>query len=277
MTRMTYNTHMSSPSARRPLESFNAERPISETADFVIATEYRVGRYGLQISRDGYGSRGTGGKLIHLVRVAVISEIKDGYNWQTYCLQSARTSRWNTRDQAAAARDKQIASHGQPWHSCRQPKVGDLLWIAPQCVDQNARGTGAFEADEAGTSAIDCNNCLTRIFGETVEPRAKVEAREKAERAAAKAKNMPPVCFHCGDKRPRTKATEAGEKLLCGTCKDLYETIWFVETTGYTCQYHADYADAGETAHNTNMKAAALVESARDYDYLSKREGKYAR
>jgi hypothetical protein len=185
-------------------------------------------------------------------------------------------------DEARKARiERQLAGHGFPvGHYCRQPQVGDIVWAHPQCVDQNAVGKGAFEPSVADTNVIDCSNCLVRIFGETVEPRAKIEAREKAERAAVKAKNPPPVCFHCGDARPRTKATEAGEKLPCGFCKEQFETIFSVETTGYehldTARYLGDKL-AADATWDANLKAAAIAAETRAIETLDRREGRYAR
>ena len=264
---------MQTSSTRRPLADFNTSRDTTETSDFVLTSEYRVGRYGLQISRDGYGSRGNGGQLLHLVRVAFISEIKAGYDWRLACTQSI-TARDPERRAALVA--KQIADHGKPWHHCRQPRVGDIVWAHPQCVDANAVGKGAYTPDQADTDAISCSNCLVRIFGETVEPRAKVEARAKAERAAAKAKNPPPTCFHCGDVRPRTKATEAGEILPCGRCKEDFETIFWVETTGAYCQYHAECL-AADPSREQGLLALGLEEENKAYDDLVRREGRYAR
>jgi hypothetical protein len=50
------------------------------------------------------------------------------------------------------------------------------------------------------------------------------EERELQARREAKAARGPaPTCPHCGDKRPRTKATDRGERLLCSICKYLTE------------------------------------------------------
>lgn len=272
---------MSSPSTtRRPLADFNVSRDTTETSDFVLTSEYRVGRYGLRVSRDGYGSRGNGGQLLHLVRVAFISEIKPGYDWRQACADTVRQVRGETAESYQARVAKQIATHGQSpypgYHYCRQPKVGDIVWAHPQCVDTNAVGKGAYEPSIADTNLIDCSNCLVRIFGETVEPRAKIEARAKAERAAAKAKNPPPVCFHCGDARPRTKATEAGEQLPCGYCKEQFEIIFWVETTGAYCKYHAEVF-AANPSEKQHLLAVGLEEENKAYDTLIRREGKYCR
>ena len=272
---MTYNALVTAP--RRTLADLNASfRSSSETSDFVLTTEYRVGRYGLRVSRDGYGSRGVGGKLRHLMVATVITEIKPDYNWQPYCAEMVSGYR-GTPEQRQERRERQIASHGTYSHYCRQPKVGEVVYARQQCVDQNAVGKGAYEPSDADTNVIDCNNCAVRVFGEVPQPRAKVEAAAREARAAVKAKNPPPVCFHCGDRRPKTRATDAGEKLLCSSCKDSYETIWFVETTGYTCQYHADMADARDSAHTATMLARALADQTREYDELLRREGRYAR
>ena len=171
---MTYNALVTAP--RRTLADLNASfRSSSETSDFVLTTEYRVGRYGLRVSRDGYGSRGVGGKLRHLVGVTVITEIKADYNWQPYCAEMVSGYR-GTPEQRQERRERQVANHGTYSHHCRQPKVGDIVYARQQCVDQNAVGKGAYEPSDADTDAIGCSNCLVRIFGETVEPRAKVEA-----------------------------------------------------------------------------------------------------
>jgi hypothetical protein len=266
---------MSSPSTRRPLADFNVSREVTSTSDFVLTSEYRVGRYGLRVSRDGYGSRGNGGNLLHLVRVAFISEIKADYDWRQACGDNI-TARDPERRAALVAKAHADHEAKLPWHYCRQPKVGDIVWAHPQCVDTNAVGKGAYEPSIADTNVIDCSNCLVRIFGETVEPRAKVEARAKAERAAAKAKNPPPVCFHCGDARPRTKATEAGEQLPCGRCKEDFETIFWVETTGAYCQYHAETFKSDPDNKQHILKLGIEHEN-QAYDSLVRREGKYRR
>src|SRR4029453_3183391 len=215
-------------------DTFRASR---ETSDFVLTVEYRVGRYGLQISRDGRRSRGQGGKLLHLMVATVIAAIKPDYDWRPYCAESAYVGRTAPRAQAQMARDRQIADHGTHGHRCRQPKVGDVLVARQVCVDRNAVGLGAYDPSQADPAAIDCNNCARRQFGENPELRARVEAAAKLERAAAKAADPTPTCFWCGDRRPRTTATAKGEVLPCSTCKEDMETIWWVETTGVSCKY----------------------------------------
>jgi hypothetical protein len=225
--------------ARRTLADLNETfRSTTETSDFEITIEYRVGRYALRISRDGYGSRGNGGKLLHLVIAHVITAIKPDYNWQAYCGEVVTRGRSET---------------------------------AERYVEQNARGVGAFESDgdhALDTVAINCNNCSARIFGETPEPRAKVEAREREARAAVKAANPPPTCPHCGDRRPRTKQT-ALEAVLCSNCLELVKTIAEHET-GEFWQYckPEERAEPWRVQRSIEMLDEAMTR-------FERREGKY--
>jgi hypothetical protein len=242
-------------------------RSSHENSDFVLVTEYRVGRYGLRISRDGYSSRGLGGKLKHLVVATVIREIKPDYNWRAYCADQVSRGRNESSEKYEARKTRQVESHGQHGHFCRQPQVGDVVGCRQVCVGQNAIGRGAFDGEIADTTLINCSNCLVRFFHEEVEPRAKVEAREKAERAAAKAKNPPPTCPHCGDVRPRTKATERGERPLCSWCKDATDRV-------------ATYTKSAETGlsqfgFEMNRDRAIQLRDEAQAE-LDRREGKYA-
>jgi hypothetical protein len=262
--------------SRRSLAALNVDfRSTRETSDFVIDVEYRVGKYGLRISRDGYNSRGFGGKLRHVVIVHAIREIKPDYNWQSYCRESCNRGRNEPQDKYDLRLSRHLSDHmaGHPWHFCRQPKVGDVIACRQVCVDQNAVGRGAFDATGPAaldTNAVDCNNCAVRFFHETPEPRAKIEAVEKAARAEERArKPAPPTCPHCGDRRQRTKATDRGERVMCSTCKDLADRASRYSKTAETGQdeYGIDWSNRRD--HARRLADEAQTE-------LDRREGRYA-
>jgi hypothetical protein len=264
--------------SRPTLAELNEDfRSTSETSDFDTLTEYRVGKWGVRWSRDGYGSRGTGGDKLHVSVVTVITRVKPDYDWRTYCAESASIAPWLTREQREQRLAQQVESHGKYNHYCRQPKVGDVINVKPVCRFENVRGTGAWTPEEADTDRVDCLNCRRSFFHEEVDG---VEERRK-ERAAVEsrkaAKPLPARCFWCGDIRPKTKATQAGEKLPCSRCKENFETIYWVETTGYSNSYFAEMADGREAAHDARMRAMALDDETKAYESLERREGKYLR
>ena len=244
-------------------------RSSREDSNFVIDVEYRVGKYGLRIARTGYASRGFGGKLRHLVVAHVIREVKPGYNWQAFCGEQVRRREAESIERYEARKAKQIESHGKHGHYCQQPKAGEVIACRQVCVDQNAVGRGAFDGSDVDTSAIDCSNCAVRFFHETVVPRAKTDAIAKVLRAEAKRANPPPTCPHCGDIRPRTKATERGERPLCSTCNDLKN-----DQTRYA--YAAIHGkDARDGYEIDKGRAAQLRDEAKAK--LDRREGRYSR
>ena len=262
--------------ARKTLTELNEGfRREGATSDFETMTEYRVGKWGVAYSRDGYNGRGQGGDKTHVSVVTVITAIHNDYDWQAYCASSIHVPTRATPEQFADRRAKQIAEHGKPWHRCQQPKVGDVMTVHPVCRFENVRGTAAWTPEVADTDAVTCFNCRRSFFHEEVdgvEERRVVRAGVEERKAA---KPQPARCFWCGDIRPRTKATAAGEQLPCSRCKEDFETIWWVETTGYTCQYHADMEDAREQEHSARMKANAITDEERAYEALEQREGKY--
>lgn len=266
--------------ARRSLAELNLT--FASTAyegDFDTLTEYRVGKWGLAWSRDGYNGRGQGGDHLHLSVVTSITFIHPGYDWRPFCAASAYLGYGNA-EQQQARRDRQVAGHGSFNHHCNQPKVGDVIRIRPVCRDENVRGTFAWDANIADTNLVDCINCRRGFFGEQVDV-VTVKADRKAEVEARKAaKPLPTRCFHCGDIRPATKATKAGEQLPCSSCKEYFETIYAVETTGYQYLYTAkDLADelAADPTWDANLKAAAIAAETYAADRLERLEGKYFR
>lgn len=229
--------------ARRSLAELNEGfASSSSTADFDLLTDYRVGKWGLAISRDGYQARGQGGEHRHLSIVTTIAAIHPDYNWRPYCAETVSRGRYETAEQHQANVARQLASHGAAFgHYCRQPKVGDIVAVRPVCRFENVRGTGAFTAEQADTAIVDCINCRRGFFGEQVDVVAVQADRRAAVEARKAAKPQPARCFVCGEVRPQTKATLAGEQLPCSYCKESLEKIWWVETTGYSCQYFAEF------------------------------------
>jgi hypothetical protein len=259
--------------ARRPLADLNASfRTTGSSEDFETVTEYRVGRWGLAYGRDGFGVSSQGGEKLHLSVVTAITAIHDGYNWQPYCVAS-NARRFQTAEQVARDAAQAIANHGKPWHHCSQPKVGDVLYVSPVCRDNNVRGKAAFTPEIADTDVISCTNCLRHFFGETIDV-VRIKAEEKAAIAARKAaKPLPARCFHCGQIRPQTKATLAGEKLPCSSCEDDLETIFWVETTGCYCDYHAEVL--AESPERTDLVTLGIEKENQAYESLVRHEGKY--
>lgn len=245
-------------------ESF---RTAGSRPDFEVVTEYRVGKWGLAYSRDGFNGRGQGGDKLHLSVATVITEIHPDYCWQTYCAASVRGGAWDTAEQIAARRAHQIAEHGCYGHYCEQPKVGDVIAVRPVCRFENVRGTGAWSAELADTDAINCLNCRSGFFGEQVDGVAERRAvREQVESRKA-ARPLPARCMVCGETRPQTAATRKGEILPCSWCKEDLETIYWVETTGYSCKYFAECGDA-------RLLEMSLAKETEAYDNLVRREAR---
>jgi hypothetical protein len=261
---------LTSSPARRSLADLNVGFVrTGATADFDTLTEYRVGKWGLAWSRDGYGARGLGGDHLHLSVVTVITAIHPDYDWRPYCAASAYLG-YGTEQQKAARRDRQVAGHGSYNHHCNQPKVGDAIAIRPVCRDQNVRGTFVFDGATADTNLVDCINCRRNFFGEQVDVVAVKADRTAAVEARKAAKPLPTRCFHCGDLRPKTKATADGEQLPCSNCRENFETIWWVETTGFSCQY---FAESG-AAH---LREAGLADETAACERLERVEEKWFR
>lgn len=260
--------------ARATLAELNAARSLpraSITVDFDLTTALQVGRWGLAYSRDGYNGRGQGGDKLHVSAVTTITAIHPDYDWRPYCASSAYVG-YGTPAQQQQRREKQVAGHGTYNHHCNQPKVGDVVRVEPLCRFENVRGTAAFTADQADTNLVTCANCAAAVFGEDKATIA-AEQREAAKAAVAArkaAKPLPARCFHCGDIRPQTKATKAGEQLPCSNCKDNLETIWWVETTGYSNSYFAEFP----APHLLDL---ALRDETEAYNRLERVEGKYRR
>jgi hypothetical protein len=267
--------------ARKTLAELNEGfRSTGETSDFETATEYRVGKWGVAWSRDGYNGRGSGGDKLHLSVVTYITRVKEGYDWQSYCAASAYVSRGWTTEQVAKARAKQVAEHGvvPAWsHRCHQPKVGDVHRVNPVCRFENVRGTAAWTPELADTDVVNCFNCRRQFFHETVDgvEERRVERAGVEERKAAKP--QPARCFWCGDVRPHTAKTKAGEQLPCSRCKEDFETIWWVETTGYSNSYFAEMADQREPAHDRNMRELGIKDENDACERLERFEGRYFR
>lgn len=267
--------------ARASLAELNATRGLprtSETRDFSLSTALQVGRWGVAVSRDGYRGQGQGGDKLHVSAVTTIVAIKPDYNWQAYCLEGTYAPRFWSADKRASARAKQLADHAAvaagtlpAWsHRCPQPKVGDVVRVDPLCRYTNVRGTAAFTAELADTDVVSCANCASVVFG---EDKATVAAEQRAAEAAAKAerkaaKPLPARCFWCGDRRPQTKATLAGEQLPCSYCKEQFETIFWVETTGYSNAYFAEFP-------KPHLLELGLADETAAYDTLERREGKF--
>ena len=265
---------------RKTLAQYNEGfRSYGETTDFSTMTEYRVGKWGVAYSRDGYASRGSGGDKTHMSVVTVITAIHPDYDWQSYCAATVRVGSWVTREQAEKRRAAQVASHGNYGHYCQQPKVGDVVTVRPVCRFENVRGTGAWTPDEADTAAVTCFNCRTGFFGEEVDGVAERRAEREAVESRKAAKPKPARCFWCGDIRPRTKATAAGEQLPCSTCKDDFTTIWWVETTGYSNDFTVSLSHNSSYGPEDRARWAAMAikDETDAYDRLERREGKYFR
>ena len=264
-------TVTTSTEGRKTLAQYNEGfRSYGETTDFSTMTEYRVGKWGVAWSRDGYASRGGGGDKTHMSVVTVITEVKPDYDWQSYCASSVRVGSWVTREQAEKRRAAQVASHGSYGHYCQQPKVGDVVGVRPVCRFENVRGTGAWTAEQADTDVVSCLNCRRDFFKEAVDG---VEERRKEREAVESrkaARPKPARCFWCGDVRPHTKATKAGEQLPCSGCKEAFETIWWVETTGYSNSYFAEFP-------KPHLAEMAITDENQAYDRLERVEGKYFR
>jgi len=265
--------------ARKTLADYNEGfRSYGETSDFETVREYRVGKWGVRWARDGYGSRGVGGDKRHVCVVTVVTAIKPDYNWQAYCAASTYGGSWLTREQMQKRREAQVASHGQYNHHCQQPKVGDVIQVNPVCRHNNVVGKGAWTPEELDTDAVDCLNCRREFFNEQVDG---VEERRKEREAVEErksAKPKPARCFWCGDIRPHTKATRAGEQLPCSTCKDDFTTIYNVETTGF--EHDVSYLhdelerDAMWKARLLHQGRAAETQAC---ERLERREGMYFR
>ncbi len=239
------------------------------TSDFDTRTEYRVGKWGLAWSRDGFASGGLGGDHLHLSVVTVITAIHPDYDWRPYCAASAYLGYGNA-EQKAARRDRQVAGHGSYNHRCNQPKVGDAISVRPVCRDNNVRGTFVFDGATADTDVVDCINCRRGFFGEQVDVVAVKADRAAASEAKKASRPLPTRCFHCGDIRPKTKATAAGEQLPCSNCKDNFETIWWVETTGYSCSYFAEFP-------KPHLLELGLADETAACERLERVEGKWFR
>lgn len=264
--------------ARSTLAELNQNfRREDSTPDFETVTEYRVGKWGTRWSRDGYASRGVGGDKLHLSVVTVITAIKPDYDWQSYCASSVHVSPWATPEQTQQRRAQQVASHGSYGHSCRQPQVGDVLNVRPVCRHENVRGTAAWTPEEADTDRIDCINCRVQFFKEQVDGIEERRVERAAVEARKAAKPKPARCFWCGDIRPQTRATRAGEQLPCSYCKEHFETIFWVETTGYSNSYFAEMAETREPEHDARMRAMGIRDETEACEALERRAGKFFR
>jgi hypothetical protein len=245
-------------------------RSYGETEDFETVREYRVGKWGTRWSRDGYSSRGAGGDKLHVSVVSAITAVKAGYDWARYCAESVHAPSFYGAEKVRAMRARQVAEHGQPWHHCRQPQVGDVMAVNPVCRFENVRGTGAWTPEEVDTDRVDCLNCRRQFFHEEVDGVAERRAERAAVDARKAARPKPARCFWCGDIRPHTKATRAGEQLPCSYCKDNFETIWWVETTGYSNKYFSEFP-------KPHLAEMAITDENQACDRLERVEGKYFR